>query len=144
MGAYARAVAVWKTPTVDSDKLARALADRFQRIVPEGYHVYETDGMLWYHADPNAPFYGGGAAGCYIAENLCHGDTVEERVAWCAEHALDELQDFVDEASTEPWPCERTVPRAHAAVIEGKLHLWFGDVDAPVLECEPIDLATLD
>ena len=28
--------------------------------------------------------------------------------------------------------------------IEGKLHLWFGDADAPVLELEPIDLASLD
>jgi len=129
---------------VDSDKLARALADRFQRIVPEGFHVYETDGMLWYHGRSSPDDYGGGVAGCYIAENLRNGDTVEERVAWCAENALDELQDHVVEHSTKPWPGERTVPRAHAAVVEGKLHLWFGDVDAPVLECEPIDLATLD
>ena len=61
-----------------------------------------------------------------------------------SEHALDELQDFVDEESALPWPGERTVPRAHAEVIGTKLHLWFGDADAPVLECEPIDLTLLD
>ena len=120
---------------------ACALADRLQRIVPEGYHVYETDGMLWYHA--GAPVYGVGPAGSYIDENLTQGVTVEEQVAWCAENALNELQDYVEERSTERWP-GRTFGRAHAAVIKGTLHLWFGDVDAPVLECEPIDLATLD
>ena len=36
---------------MDSIKLARALADRFQRIVPEGFHVWEDDGMLWYSVD---------------------------------------------------------------------------------------------
>jgi hypothetical protein len=30
---------------VDSDKLARALADRFRRIVPEGFFVWEADGV---------------------------------------------------------------------------------------------------
>jgi hypothetical protein len=129
---------------VDSEKLARALADRFQRIVPEGYYVYEDQGMIWYHGRPSPDGYGGSRSGSYIAENLHYGDTLEERVAWCAEKALGELQDHVDETSTEPWPGQRTVPRAHAAAIEGKLHLWFGDADAPVLECEPIGLASLD
>ena len=130
---------------MDSHKFARALADRFQRIVPEGFRVYADRGMLWFHAD--APTYGDGSSGSYIAENIdSGGDTVEEQAAFGARRALDELQDFVDERSTEPWPGERTlpVPQAQAAVIEGKLHLWFGDVDAPVLECEPIDLARLD
>jgi len=125
---------------VDPDKLARALANRFQRIVLEGYFVYEDRGMLWYHSDPNAPYYGGSVSGSYIVENLGNGETVEEQVAWCAEHALDELQDHVDEHSTEPWPGKRAVPRAHAAVVEGTLRMWFGDADGPVLECEPIDL----
>ena len=76
--------------------------------------------------------------------SLHNGDTLEEQIAWCAENALGELQDFVDETSTEPWPGQHTVPRAHAAVIEGKLHLWFGDASDPVLECEPIELARLE
>jgi hypothetical protein len=82
---------------VDADKLALALADRFQQIVPEGYYVRETDGMVRY-----SDVYGSFTSGSYIAENLRNGDTAEERVARCAEHALDELQDYVDETSTEP------------------------------------------
>jgi len=129
---------------VDSHKLARALADRFQRVVPKGYQVYEDQGMIWYYGRSSPDGYGGGSSGSYIAENLHYGDTVEEQVAWCAEQALSALQDHVDETSTEPWPGKRTVPQAHAAVIEGKLHMWFGDADSPVLECQPIDLASLD
>ena len=131
---------------MDSEKLARALGDRFQQIVPKGYQVYEDQGMIWYHGRSSPDGYGGSRSGSYIAENLHYGDTVEEQVTWCAEHALSELQDYLDETSTEPWPGERTlpVPKAHAAVIEGKVHMWFGDADAPVLECEPIDIATLD
>lgn len=127
---------------MDPDKLARALADRFQRIVPESYLVREDEGVVRYFR--YVPSFRGSGSGSFMAPNLHNGDTFEERVAWCAEHALDELQDFVDETSTEPWPGERTVPRAHAAVVEGKLHMWFGDADAPVLECEPIELASLD
>jgi hypothetical protein len=100
--------------------------------------------MLWYHWDPDASFYGEGAAGCYIAENFGNDNTVEERIAWCAENALDQLQDEVVENSTEPWPRQHPVPRAHATVIECELRMWFGDADAPVLECEPIDPASLE
>lgn len=114
---------------MDPDKLARALADRFQRIVPAGFDVDETNVRLWYLVDAPPHWV---------------GDTAEEQVAWLAEHALSAFQDYVDETSAEPWPGTRTVPRAHAAVIEGKLHLWFGDADNPILECEPIDLATLE
>ena len=99
--------------------------------------------MPWYSADSWVSGYSGGIAGSYIAENLGNGETPEERIRWCAEHALDELQDFVDEESALPWPGERTVPRAHASVIGDKLRLWFGDADPPVLECEPIDLTLL-
>jgi len=130
---------------VDADKLARALADRFQRIVPEGFYVREADGVLWYAAD--APVYDGGKTGNYVVDTLDNGgDAAEEQVASCAWFALSELQDYADETSTKPWPGERTtpVPLPGAAVIERKLYLWFGDADAPVLECEPIDLASLD
>jgi hypothetical protein len=121
--------------------LARALSDRLHRIVPKGFHVWEADGLLRYSAD--SPVYGGGASGSYIAENLHNGDTMDERICWCAEYVLGEFQDFVAETTTEPWPGGRTMPSAHARVIGNKLHLWFGDADAPVLECEPIDLALL-
>lgn len=106
---------------MDSDKLARALADRFARIVPEGFRVYEAEGRLWYHADTPVRGYGGSLVGSYITENLdSGGDTVEEQVAWCAEHALSELQDYVDETLAEPWPGVRIVPLPHASVTGGK------------------------
>lgn len=133
----------WKTAPVDPDKLARALADRFQRIVPAGYYVREENGVIWYAAD--APLHGHDSNASYFTETFdSYGQTAVERIAGSAEHAMNELQDFVDESSTEPWPGKRTVPRAHAAVRHGMLHIWFGDADAPELECEPIELASLE
>jgi hypothetical protein len=43
------------------------------------------------------------AAGDILRDNLeAHGDTGEEQVAGVAAQALDELQDYVDEASHDP------------------------------------------
>jgi hypothetical protein len=127
---------------MDAKRLAELLAQRFDAIVPDGFHVSEQDGMLEYRVDSSAALWPRGGSGSYIAENLGNGDTMEERVRWCAEEVLGQLQDSVDLASGEPWPGDRTVPRAHARVIDGKLHMWFGDAEKPVLECEPIDLTS--
>ena len=129
---------------VNGDELAAALADRFQRIVPEGFQVRDDDGMLWYSVDPALSFWGGGGSGSYVRLNFdSHHGPLNERVVAVSEHSLNELQDFVDEESALPWPGDRTVPLPHAEIIGTKLHLWFGDADAPVLECEPIDLRLL-
>ncbi len=101
--------------------------------------------MLWYSVDPALSFWGGGGSGTYVRLNFdSHHGPLNERIVAVSEHSLNELQDFVDEESTLPRPGERTVPRAYASVIGDKLHLWFGDADAPVLECDPIDLTLLD
>jgi hypothetical protein len=75
-----------------------------------------------------------------------HGETDEERMAGVAAQALDELQDYVDEATHDPWPGDRTPPRACAQVRGDMLHLWYSgpdQVNRPVLACEPIPLAEL-
>lgn len=127
---------------VDIDELARALADRFQSIVPEKFHVWEHNGMLWYSAESTTPRKGSQTVDD-LRENLGCEDPSEDGVAWCAEDALDALQVFVEEESAEPWPSAHAVRLAHARVTEGGLRLWFGDANAPVLECVPIDLSRI-
>ena len=61
---------------VISDEVARRLGDRFQGIVPEGFHAWERDGMLRYAADSSVSVYGGGTSGSFIGENLGNGETV--------------------------------------------------------------------
>jgi hypothetical protein len=55
-----------------------------------------------------------------------HGQTDEDRIAGVAAQALDQLQDYIDEATHDPWPGERAQPRAYAHVRDRTLHLWFG------------------
>ena len=137
---------------VDADALTLILADRLARIVPAGFHVEAGDGMLWYSADPGRfPGQQGdycvGMSGTYVRDNLeAHGETAEDRIAGVAAQALDELQDYVDEATHDPWPGDKTPPRAYAQVRGAMLHLWYGGADIGgevVLACEPVSLAQL-
>lgn len=126
---------------VDLDRLTAVLAGRLGAIVPAGIHVEAAAGMLWYSADQVA-----GRSGTHVAENFhTHGHTDEQRLVGVAAQALDELQDYVDEVTTEPWPGERTPPQPHAQVRHEMLHMWYGspDHDRAVLACEPIPLAEL-
>jgi hypothetical protein len=132
---------------VDADRLADALADRLAAIVPVGFCVRATDGMLWYSSEPGRfpgqmSDYHVGASGTYVRVNLEASGSATSVAA----QALDELQDYVDEASHDPWPGTRTPPRSFAAVRGAELHLWYGgpDLNSPaVLACEPVPLAQI-
>jgi hypothetical protein len=137
---------------VDLSKLTVSLADRMTAIVPDGFHVEAAEGMLWYSADKSrfpgqAGNYQVGRSGTYVRDNFnAHGQTDEDRIAGVAAQALDELQDYIDEATHDPWPGESAPPGAHAQVRDQILHLWYGgpDIDSgAVLACEPIPLADL-
>jgi hypothetical protein len=138
---------------VDIDRFARILADRLAAIVPAGFSVTARDGMLWYTAAPGKfpgqqGNYWVGSAGTHFRANFgLHGETAEEHVAGSAEQALDELQDFIDEATHDPWPGSRIPPRPHAGIRGLALHCWYSgpepETDA-VLACEPIPLAELE
>jgi hypothetical protein len=137
---------------VDADALTAILADRLGKIVPAGFHVEARDGMLWYSADSGRfPGQGGeycvGTSGTFVRDNLeARGETAEDRIAAVAERALDELQDYVDEATNDPWPGGTSPPRPHAEIRSELLHLWYGAADVGgevVLACEPISLAQL-
>jgi len=136
----------------DADRLTEALADRLAAIVPDGFHVRAADGVLWYSAEAGRfpgqlSDYHVGRSGSYIAENLAaHGDTAEERIVGVAAQALDELQDFIDEASHDPWPGTQNPPHPFAEVRRQALHLWYGgpDITSPaVLACAPIPLVEI-
>jgi hypothetical protein len=121
---------------MDAFFLAQELARRMREVVPSGIKVTTEKDMLWFESDSYS-----GKAGSYACQWLYKGDGEPERLltdaCW---HALDDLQDFVDEATTEPWPGERTPPKAHARLENGSVILWFGDAETPdlVLESLPI------
>ena len=139
---------------VDADKLTASLAARLAAIVPPGFHVQAVDGMLWYTADAGRfpgqlNNYGVGPVGTYVRDNFHayqEDSSDADSAAWVARQALDGLQDFVDEATLDPWPGDVRPPRPYAQVRGEMLHLWYGGPDIGddvVLACEPITLASL-
>jgi hypothetical protein len=135
---------------VNVDDLTTILADRLAAIVPSGFHVWASDGMLWYSAE--AGRFGGqqgdglvGQAGTDVRTNYGgYGQDEADNLVGMAIQALDELQDYIDEAIHDPWPGTRTPPRPRAEVRGSMLHLWYGqrDNDDVVLACEPTPLGT--
>jgi hypothetical protein len=134
---------------VDVDTLAALLADRLTAIVPPGFHVEAADGMLWYSADQGRfpgqrGDYRVGQAGTHVRANLgVQGDTDADRLTGLAVQALDELQDYISEATHDPWPGTTAQPRPHAEIRDSMLHLWYGDPASPALTCTPIPLRNL-
>jgi hypothetical protein len=129
---------------VDPDDLLELLADRLRRIVPEGFHVDASEGMLWYTCDDGRfpgqlNDYRVGRSGTYVRTSFPrHGETLEDHINGVSRQALDELQDYVDEASHGPWPGAQRPPSPHAEIRQGSLHLWFGHDGQVDLACEPI------
>jgi hypothetical protein len=134
---------------MNPDDLARLLAERLQQIVPPGFHVVAANGMLWYSSDEDRfpgqdNGYRVGRSGTSIRNNFSlHGATLEDHIIGVGRRALDDLQDYVDEASHDPWPGRVTPPEARAEIRESRLHLWFADSGNVVAECEPIQLDLL-
>ena len=134
-----------QTHAVDADVLGRLLEDRLGKVIPPGFQVaYSDDGLLRYTSDPgrlpgHPGTYQAGASGTYVRDNVTlWGDTDPERVVGACRQALDELQDYIDEASHAPWPGDRTPPRPFAELRGAEFAWGYGAPDTPVLECEPI------
>lgn len=135
---------------MDLDKLADLLADRLVAIVPAGFHIQVRDGNLWYSCDPGRfpgqlGDYRVGQAASWVRDAFGAGLPVgADDIATIARLAIDNPQDYVDEASHDPWPGERTPPQAHAQVRGQLLHIWYSERDDPgqvILACAPIALA---
>ena len=134
---------------MDIDNLTALLAGRLAAVVPPGFHVEAADGVLWYSADQGRfPGQQGdsrvGQAGTHIRANLgVHGDTDAENLIGIARQALDELQDYISEATHDPWPGTIAQPLPHAEIRNSMLHLWYGDPASSALTCTPIPLRNL-
>jgi len=131
---------------VNLDDFMAVLAGCLAAIVPAGFHVRVSGGILLYSADEGrfpgqSGNYQVGLAGTDVRANFGYCETVEDNIVRVAVLALDDLQDFIDEATHDPWPGTRTPPRPHGRLTGSMLHLWYGENDNAVLACEPIPLA---
>ena len=132
---------------VDTDALIVMLADRLTAIAPAGFYVTAADGMLRYTCDEGRfpgqqGNYDCGEAAVLVRDNIgLYGDTDADNIVGAATQALDALQDYVSEATHDPWPGTRSQPSPQARIAGGTLQLWYADQGEVVLGCAPIRLA---
>ena len=126
--------------SVDADRLTEVLAARFDEVTPDGIHVIADDGMLWYSCD-----FVPGQAGSHVRYNLAGaaGESDEADLVSTTVMILDQLQDFVSEATTDPWPGTGRQPEPHGELRGGALHLWYGEPGDIKLTVPPIDTADI-
>jgi hypothetical protein len=126
--------------------LTAVLADRLSKIIPDGFRVAATDGMLRYSAEEGkfpgqSGDYCTGQGGTYVRANWgVYGSSDGENIVGIAIQALDELQDYISEATHMPWPGTTRQPRPRGRIIDSYLHLWYEDRDNVILACEPIPI----
>ena len=131
---------------MDLDRFIAILANRLTGIVPDGFHVTAEHGMLWYSAEQEVPSEQQGdrkigRSGTYARSNYGrYGESDEENIVGVSTQALDELQDFISEATHLPWPGVTSQPAPHSEIVDSYLHLWYGDADSPAVACERIPL----
>ena len=121
---------------MDSETLARELAERMKAVVPSGIRISVEGNMLEFRSDFNT-----GGSGSYACQWLDGGTgTPSERIREACWRAFSDLQDFVDEETTEPWPGLKTPPHPHARIENDFVIIWFGDSQAPDLIMAPLPL----
>jgi hypothetical protein len=107
---------------VTPNELGRLLAERMREVVPPGFTI-ECDSertMLWFKRQGVL-----GYAGTYALQILVgEGGTKQQRILGACRAALDDLQDFVAEETTEPWPGLKELPSPRALIDAGQVHLW--------------------
>ena len=67
-----------------------------------------------------------------------------ENVETAVRASLSGVQDYIADVTTDPWPdTGGKQPNPDAKVEAGKVSMWFGPEDAPVLRLPTIDLTAL-
>ena len=110
-----------------------------KEVVPPGIRISVEGDMLVFRSD-----FDTGSSGSYACQWLHEGTGPHaDRVRAACWYAFRDLQDFVDEKTTEPWPGLRTPPAAHARIESNSVIVWFGSSHTPDLEIRPVSLDDL-
>lgn len=105
-----------------------------KEVTPAGIAVSTEGDRLVFRSS-----YSAGRAGSYACQWLHRGTgSLSERVREAARLAFSDLQDFVDEETTEPWPGMTTPPTPDARIEARCVIVWFGDPQAPDLAITPL------
>ena len=125
-----------------ASKLARALADRVAEVVPDAVDIAASGAEVTFgrQGDP--------VEATDIETIISQTGDFKENVEAAALLVLSDVQDFLAEGSTSPWPLSgigggSTLPYPHAEWSNDRLRLFFGEASRPFLELRPITLGEL-
>jgi hypothetical protein len=123
---------------VSSHDLAVALARRLDEVAPAGVAVrVQASDLVVLHAGRVLGISGAPA----ILETVEALHEPAENLETAVRATLSAVQDYIAEATTEPWPgTGGRQPNPDARVEASTVSMWFGPEDAPVLRLPPIDL----
>jgi hypothetical protein len=111
------------------------LASRMQDVVPAGITVTVEDDMLWFARN------GSRRSGSHACQWVTSGQgSMDALAVRASELAINDLQDFVTEETTEPWPGSSGPPRPGVRLVGRTIELWFGVHDHPVVRLRPLPL----
>ena len=123
---------------VDPGRFATDLATVLQQVVPDTVAVQPAGDDLAFagRGDGSDRL---GRAGSHVGQFFGlladrYADDASRVLAACL-HAMSDLQDFVAEATTDPWPNRGpgVMPEPHGRIGADGVDQWFGDEGRPVL-----------
>jgi hypothetical protein len=132
MAAALHCCCTWR---MDAERLAVELSSRMEQELPPGFTITADGSMLWF-------LDGDRRVGSYACQWIDSAeDSMEGLTLRACELALNDLQDFITESTTEPWPAiSGQPPRPGARLSERTVEMWFGSEGHPVARLRPLPL----
>lgn len=129
-----------QTPAASSLRFAAELAERLAEVVPAGFAVDASDVTVVLRHDGAMV---GSTDMAELVEDSENLHLLPDNLETAARAILSNVQDWIADTTTEPWPGDHSLPNPDAHVIGDRLEMWFGDRDNAVLTLRPLDLATI-
>ena len=122
--------------------LVEALVKRLKAIVPSEFVIEPSANGSGIHIRRRGSLPLGLVQ--YVEEIVEQDAAIEKNSETAVRSALDGIQDYISEYTTEPWPTKRDAPRQlfrpEVVVADGLIRAWFGDKTDPALVLDVIPL----
>ena len=132
---------------MDTQAVADTLVAVLEPVLPSGVAIHRGSNVVVIRDAAHGPGAGLGEEHILVDAVYHFGlapelefTTAHERLAAACRVVLDRTQEFVAEATGQPWPGTTSFPEPHAVVAGGEVRCWYGDEARPTLALAPIPL----
>ena len=125
---------------LDPDTFVNLLVARLASVIPDDWNIGVQAGDITLWRDGQS-----GRAGSHIAqfftELAANYANDADRMVAASQHVMSDVQDYLAECTTEPWPREASpMPTPHARLVAGMILFLWGDGQAPDCRLEPLEV----